>query len=170
MSTEFNKSKVAIVGRGEDLNWFNTMPGEQMAIRVHSKDVGGAFTIIEARVPPFSGPPLHYHENREEIFEVLEGRFRFHCAGEEFEVEPGTSVVVPRNSVHGWVNLGPKAARLLFTFVPGGIDDFFPEINQTPPEGWTDVGRQYDSWIVGAPLFAQAPLNATAAYPPKQND
>ncbi|MBM0744395.1 cupin domain-containing protein [Phormidium sp. CLA17] len=117
MSTEFSKGKVAIVGQSEDLNWFNTLPGEQMAIRVHSRDVGGAFTIIEVRVPPFIGPPLHYHEEREEIFEVLEGRFRFHCAGEEFEVTPGRSVVVPRNSVHGWVNLGPEAARLLFTFV-----------------------------------------------------
>lgn len=154
MNTEFSKSKVAIVGRGEDLNWFDTMPGEQMTIRVHSRDVAGAFTIIEARVPPFVGPPLHYHEQREEIFEVLEGRFRFHCAGEEFEVGTGTSVVVPRNSVHGWVNLGPGYARLLFTFVPGDIDQFFPQIGQTPPEAWTDLASQHDTWIVGAPLSA----------------
>ena len=86
MSTEANKSNVAIVGRGETLNWFDTMPGEQMAVRVPSREVGGAFTIIEARVPPFIGPPLHYHKEREEIFEVLAGRFRFHCAGDEFEV------------------------------------------------------------------------------------
>jgi mannose-6-phosphate isomerase-like protein (cupin superfamily) len=152
MSTEFSRNKVAVVGRSENLNWFSTMLGEEMAIRVHSKDVGGAFTIIEAHVPPFVGPPLHYHEDREEIFEVLEGRFRFHCAGEEFEVAPGTSVVVPRNSVHGWVNLGTEVARLLFTFVPGGIDEFFPQIGSTPPDSWTDLGHQYDSWIVGAPL------------------
>ncbi|MEP0873466.1 cupin domain-containing protein [Trichocoleus desertorum AS-A10] len=119
---------------------------------MHSKDVNGAFTIIEVDVPPFSGPPLHYHEDREEIFEVLEGRFRFHCAGEEFEVGPGTSVVVPRNTVHGWVNLGPGRARLLGTFVPGGIDEFFPQIGQTPPTGWIDLARQHDTWIVGAPL------------------
>ncbi|MBE9180023.1 cupin domain-containing protein [Oculatella sp. LEGE 06141] len=170
MGTEFSKDKVAIVGGGENLNWFNTMLGEQMAIRVHSKDVGGAFAVIEARVPPFIGPPLHYHEEREEIFEVLEGRFRFHCAGEEFEVVPGTSVVVPRNSVHGWVNLGPGTARLLFTFVPGGIDEFFPQIGLTSPEGWTDLGRQNDVWIVGAPLSVQAvPPNATAD-PATQND
>jgi quercetin dioxygenase-like cupin family protein len=152
MNTQFNQNNVAIVGRDEDLNWFNTVLGEQMAIRVHSKDVGGAFTIIEARVPPFVGPPLHYHEDREEIFEVLEGQFRFHCAGEEFEVAPGTSVVIPRNSVHGWVNLGPEVARLLFIFTPGGIDEFFPQIGQTSPEGWTDLARQYDTWIVGEPL------------------
>jgi mannose-6-phosphate isomerase-like protein (cupin superfamily) len=96
----------AVIGRPGDLAWFDTMPGEQMALRVHSEDVGGAFTIIEARVPAFTGPPLHYHEEREEIFEVLEGRFRFHCGGEEFETGPGTSIAIPRSSVHGWVNLG----------------------------------------------------------------
>lgn len=152
MSTQFNQSKVAIVRQSENLDWFDTVADEQMAIRVHSKDVGGAFTIIEVDVPPFSGPPLHYHEDREEIFEVLEGRFRFHCAGEEFEVGPRTSVVVPRKTVHGWVNLGSGRARLLGTYVPGGIDEFFPQIGQTPPEGWTDLARQHDTWIVGAPL------------------
>lgn len=150
-----NQSKVAIVGQSENLDWFDTVPGEQMAIRIHSKDVNGAFTIIEVNVPPFMGPPLHYHQEREEIFEVLEGRFRFHVEGKEFEVGPGTSVVVPRNTVHGWVNLEPGRSRMLFTFVPGGIDEFFPLISQTPPERWTELGNQNDIWIVGAPLSVQ---------------
>src|SRR5262245_5920393 len=118
MSTASKKREVAIVGRGEHLTWFETMPGEQMALRLHSRDVGGAFTVIEAPVPPYAGPPPHFHKEREEIFEVLEGRFRFHCAGDEFDVAPGTTVVVPRTAVHVWVNLGPGSARLLFTFVP----------------------------------------------------
>jgi mannose-6-phosphate isomerase-like protein (cupin superfamily) len=155
MSTATKKSDVAVVGRGEDLTWFDTMPGEQMALRLHSRDVGGAVTIVEARVPPFTGPPLLFHKEREEIFEVLEGRFRFHCAGEEFDVAPGTTVVLPRGAVHGWVNLGPGPARLLFTFVPGGIDGLFPEIRRTPPDGWADLGRRYDTWIVDAPLVAR---------------
>jgi mannose-6-phosphate isomerase-like protein (cupin superfamily) len=142
----------AVIGRPGDLAWFDTMPGEQMALRVHSEDVGGAFTIIEARVPAFTGPPLHYHEEREEIFEVLEGRFRFHCGGEEFEAGPGTSIAIPRSSVHGWVNLGPAPARLLFTFVPGGIEEFFPLIGQTPPSGWLELGRRHDIWTVGGPM------------------
>ena len=88
---------------------------------------------------------------------MLEGGFRFHCAGGEFDVAPGTTVVVRRNAVHGWVNLGPgpRPARMLFTFVPGGIDEFFPKIKPTPPDGWPDLGRQYDIWIVGAPLLIE---------------
>jgi quercetin dioxygenase-like cupin family protein len=147
----------AIVGRAGDLAWFDTMPGEQMAIRVRSGEVGGAFMIIEAHVPAYSGPPMHYHEEREEIFEVLEGNFRFHCAGEEFEASLGTSVVIPRKNVHGWVNLGATPARLLFTFVPGGIDEFFPLIGQTPGPGMLELSQRHDIWIVGEPMVANKP-------------
>jgi mannose-6-phosphate isomerase-like protein (cupin superfamily) len=146
----------AIVGRGQDIQWFDTMPGERMALRVHSRDVGGAFTILEARVPPLSGPPVHLHKDREEIFEVLEGRFRFQCAGEEFDVAPGTTVVVPRGVEHGWVNLGPGQARMLLTFVPGGIDDFFAEIGRTAPEDWPQLAKRHDTWIVGPPIDGKA--------------
>jgi mannose-6-phosphate isomerase-like protein (cupin superfamily) len=108
MNAVFRGGSGAIIAQADELSWFDTMPGEQMALRVHSADVGGAFTIVEARVPAYTGPPLHYHEEREEIFEILQGRFRFHCGGDEFEAGPGTSVVIPRNQVHGWVNLGTE--------------------------------------------------------------
>jgi quercetin dioxygenase-like cupin family protein len=161
MTTESSTSNsAAVIGRAEELVWFDTMPGERMAIRVRSGDVGGAFTVIEVHVPPFTGPPLHYHKQREETFEVLDGRFRFHCAGEEFEAGPGTSVVVPRNSVHAWVNLGPEPARMLFSFVPGEIDEFFPLIGQTPAEEWVELGRNHDIWIVGDPMVAEVTKRA----------
>jgi quercetin dioxygenase-like cupin family protein len=165
MSTVADDAKRAVVGRPDDLAWFDTMPGEQMALRVHSEDVGGAFTIIEVRGPAHTGPPLHYHEEREEIFEVLEGRFRFHCEGEEFDAGPGTSVVIRRNSVHGWVILGPAPARLLFTFVPGGIDEFFPLIGQTPPTGWFELGQRYDIWTVREPMVVDRSGDTTAGQP-----
>jgi quercetin dioxygenase-like cupin family protein len=157
MNTVSDDRSGAIVGWGDDLAWFDTMPGEQMALRVNSGDVGGAFTVIEAQVPAYAGPPMHYHEEREEIFEVLEGWFRFHCAGKEFEARPGTSVVIPRKNVHGWVNLGAAPARLLFTFVPGGIDEFFPLIGQTPPPRWHELGQRHDTWIVGEPMVVDNP-------------
>lgn len=152
MTAWSNELNAALVARAEDLDWFETMLGEQMAFRVRSGDVGGAFAIVEAHVPPFTGPPLHHHKEREESFEVLEGTFRFHCAGEEFDAGPGTSVVIPRNKVHAWVNVGSRPARLLFTFVPGGIDEFFPMIGTNSPEALLALGQQHDVWIDGPPL------------------
>jgi quercetin dioxygenase-like cupin family protein len=157
MTTESTNSKgaTAVVGLAENLDWFDTLPGEQMAFRVNSGDVDGAFSVIEVNVPPFTGPPLHFHKEREEFFVVLDGRFRFHCEGEEFEAGPGTTVVVPRNSVHAFVNLGPESARMMFSFVPGDIDEFFPLLGRTPAEDWTELGRKYDVWIVGDPMVAK---------------
>jgi hypothetical protein len=64
MEPNFSNDSGAVIGRAEDLAWFDTMPGGRMARRVHSADVGGAFTIVEADLPAFTGPPLHYHEER----------------------------------------------------------------------------------------------------------
>ncbi|MCW2660204.1 MAG: Cupin 2 conserved barrel domain protein [Mycobacterium sp.] len=70
------------------------------------------------------------------------------------KIEARTSVVIPRNNVRGWVNLGPGPARLLFTFVPGGIDELFPLIGQTSPDRWLELGQQHDTWSVGNPMDA----------------
>jgi hypothetical protein len=56
--------------------------------------------------------------------------------------------------VHGWVNLEPGPGRLLFTFVPGGIDEFFPLIGKTSPAGRPELGQQHDTWSVGNPMNA----------------
>lgn len=154
----------AIVTGAKDLHWIEATPGDLMALRIHSRDVAGAFTVVEARVMPFSGPPLHVHNERDEIFEVLEGRFRFICAGEIFDITEGTTVVVPRGVAHAWVNLGSRPARLLFSFVPGGIDDLFEEIGRTPPDEWAALAALHDTDIVGPPLVVEGAAEPCRAY------
>ncbi|MFC4807707.1 cupin domain-containing protein [Paenibacillus sp. GCM10023250] len=143
----------AAVTFAEDLEWFDTMPGEQMAIRIHSSQVGGAITVIEARVPALIGPPKHIHKEREEVFEILEGTFRFQVGEEEFEATPGTSVVVPRGIPHAWANVGHDTGRILFTFAPGGIDDFFLEISRHTIEEIGRLAEQNDTLIIGSPML-----------------
>src|SRR5262249_21917390 len=122
-----------------DLKWFDTVPGEQMAIRIDSRHVSGAVSIIEARVPAKIGPPAHLHKEHDEIFEILEGTFRFRVGEEEFDAPVGTNVVVPRGIRHTWANIGETTGRILLIFTPGGMDDFFAEIGRTPPEGWQEL-------------------------------
>ncbi|MED1791379.1 cupin domain-containing protein [Brevibacillus nitrificans] len=146
-----------VVTHAIELEWFDTMPGEQMAIRIHSRQVNGALTVMEARVPGFSGPPQHFHKEREEVFEILEGTFRFQCGDEVFDAKPGTSVVVPRGVPHAWANIGKEIGRILFTFIPGGIDEFFVQIGRTAPNDWAGLSVNYDTWIIGPPLFSDKP-------------
>lgn len=63
---------------------------------------------------------LHDHPHVQSTF-VREGRFRFSIDGEEFEVGPGDSFVIPSGARHGCVCL--QAGELIDTFTPRR-DDF----------------------------------------------
>jgi quercetin dioxygenase-like cupin family protein len=142
----------AVVSSAGGQPWVEFPPGDLMALRIHSRDVNGAFTIVEARVLPYSGPPLHVHHERDEIFEVLDGLFRFQCSDDVFDLAPGTTIVVPRGMPHAWVNLGPRPARLLFSFVPGGIDELFEKMTDTPPDQLAALAALHDTRVVGPRL------------------
>lgn len=145
----------AVVGASDGLRWFETTPGDLLALRIHSRDVGGAFTIVEARVLPWSGPPLHVHHERDEIFEVLDGAFRFQCGDDVVDISAGTTIVVPRGVPHAWVNLGARPARLLFSFVPGGIDELFEKMKDTPPDQLAALAAVNDTLVVGPRLVVE---------------
>lgn len=63
---------------------------------------------------------LHSHPHVQSTY-VEKGRFRFSIAGEEREVGPGDSFVIPSNAVHGCVCL--EAGTLIDCFTPRR-DDF----------------------------------------------
>lgn len=73
---------------GPDQAWFlaRRRPGRAYPVPHRRCGVADAFTILESLVEPGVGPSLHVHRDRDEIFEVPEGRFRFHCAGETSDV------------------------------------------------------------------------------------
>lgn len=152
MSFRFDLPKRAIIGRRDGLRWFESVPGGRAALRVDSEHVHGAFTITEIQAPPASGPMLHLHKSREEIFEIMEGEFRFQCAGEMFDASAGMTVVIPRGSEHAWINSGTQPGRLLSILIPGGIDDYFEEIGRTTPEDRPALSEHFDTLIVGPPL------------------
>ncbi|MFQ1702816.1 cupin domain-containing protein [Loktanella agnita] len=63
---------------------------------------------------------LHDHPHVQSTY-VESGRFRFTVAGEEMEVGPGDSFVIPSGARHGCICLEP--GRLIDTFTPRR-DDF----------------------------------------------
>lgn len=63
---------------------------------------------------------LHNHPHVQSTY-VEKGRFRFSVAGEEREVGPGDSFVIPSNAIHGCVCL--EAGTLIDCFTPRR-DDF----------------------------------------------
>ncbi|WP_051792623.1 cupin domain-containing protein [Amycolatopsis jejuensis] len=94
-------------------------------VAVSGAQTGGAFELIDFRGNA-ACPPPHIHREREECIQVLEGQFTFTIGTEEFEVEPGTWVYVPRGTRHGF--RASADARALILVTPAGLEGFFAEL------------------------------------------
>ncbi|WP_426031991.1 cupin domain-containing protein [Cypionkella sp. TWP1-2-1b2] len=130
-----------------DLDWFPTVPGEQMAIHVPSAQIGGRFAVVETIAEPGAAAPPHIHRSADEYFFVQQGEMHFVCDGVEFDAAAGTSVLIPRGVAHTWVNLTDKPVRTLVTFTPGGIEQMFKELAAVFPHGVEDLAARYDTYL-----------------------
>ncbi len=136
----------------QKIEWFEAEPDQQVTFKVKGSDVGGAYSVSEGILPPFSGPPLHIHENADEAFEILEGRLRFICEGEEFDAPAGTTVLIPKGAQHTWKNIGNSYARALAIFSPAGPEHMFLEFASTPLGRLPQMALRYGCRIIGPPL------------------
>ena len=84
-----------------------TIIGGSVRVLVDGEASGGQCCMFECPIPPGEGPPLHKHEREDELFYVLDGRFKFSVNGAEFIGEQGAFACAPRGSVHAFRNVGP---------------------------------------------------------------
>jgi len=96
------------------------------ALKASAASTGGAFTLIESRTD--GGAPPHVHEREDEAMYVLEGRIVVHVGEDEFTVDAGGFVFMPRGVLHDWDVAGPTA-RVLILAAPGGLDRFLNEFH-----------------------------------------
>lgn len=101
-------------------------------VKISGRDTGGSLEVIEFRGNAASPPP-HVHREREEYIHVLDGRFTFTLGDQEIEAAPGSWVVVPRGTRHGFT--ASPDARALILVTPAGLEDFFAELGQGLAEG-----------------------------------
>ena len=76
--------------------------------------------VVAFRFAEGGAGKLHSHPHVQSTY-VEAGRFRFSMEGEEFEVGPGDSFVIPSHAVHGCTCL--EAGTLIDCFTPRR-DDF----------------------------------------------
>ncbi|MFY9614338.1 MAG: cupin domain-containing protein [Candidatus Dormiibacterota bacterium] len=95
-------------------------------LRVSSEDSGGALEMIEYRGP--AAPPPHVHRERDEVFYILKGAFAFTLATDDFEVQQGEMVHVPRGTRHGFKP--QPGAEALLIIAPAGLEGFFAELGE----------------------------------------
>jgi mannose-6-phosphate isomerase-like protein (cupin superfamily) len=105
-------------------------PGAGLAddpgLKASQHSTGGALSVFETTVE--AGPPLHVHDRDDECFYVLDGELSVRCGRDVFDAAAGSFVFLPRGRAHRfWAR--DKPARLLLIAVPGGIEDYFDQIN-----------------------------------------
>jgi quercetin dioxygenase-like cupin family protein len=149
-------------GEGDAI-WFN---GSLVMVKVAGADTQDAFDLVETIARGGNATPLHIDPSCE-TFHLLEGKVRFHVAGQEHTAVAGDTVVLPRGVPHAF-KVTSDNARFLVLNVPGGHDRFFraagvPALTpELPPPGPPDMermktaARQSGIEILGPPPFAAA--------------
>jgi mannose-6-phosphate isomerase-like protein (cupin superfamily) len=115
------------------------------SLKASGPATGGAITVYETSIE--AGPPLHVHEHEDECFYVLDGQLAVRCGDDQYQAGAGSFVFLPRGRPHKFS--APEPARLLLIVVPGGIEEYFREINAARGhEELTSVGERYDIRVV----------------------
>jgi mannose-6-phosphate isomerase-like protein (cupin superfamily) len=100
-------------------------------------DTNGKYAIWEAIVPPSGGPPPHVHSREEEGFFILEGEITITINGERVVATAGMFANMPVGTPHSFKNESAKAAKMLISVAPAGLEKMFFEFGVPLPEGST---------------------------------
>jgi len=118
--------------------WFS---GDVYTVKLQAHQTNGAIGLIEASVPPGSGPVPHTHASQDETFYVLSGELEFLDGERTFTAKAGDVVFCPRRVRHRFMNVGLHTARMIFMYTPGGTEGIFVEGGDEP-----QAGVQVQAW------------------------
>ena len=125
-------------------------------VKISGKDTDGDLAVFEQTVlAKGANVPLHVHPHQDEVYYVLEGRFRFKAGEEIFELEAGDSIFLPRNLPHAWIVLSETAKSYLMVQPAGKLEEFFVAISNMPPgkrpsaEEMTKLSADHEMIVVG---------------------
>lgn len=147
----------------------NPVTGERITFTRTSAQTGGELAEIEWELKAGTAlTPEHLHLHQDKKFEILDGRLRLSCNGEQSVNGPGEVVVVPAGTPHTWATNSDEGARVRLTFTPGAaIEDFLDEYFRHGREGRINakgmlslpvtarLGLEHDVYLAGPPVPVQ---------------
>ena len=68
---------------------------------------------------------VHYHNDRESIYVILEGEARVHLNGEDYTLGPGEVAYLSPKDVHGVVGTGSQGLKMLEAWAPAERDTHY---------------------------------------------
>lgn len=140
--------------------------GAEITIKIRSSDTNGAFTVFEGLTAPLQGPSCTGTGTRMNGGTSSRANSDSKWTGGSFAASAGDTVFAPRGSRHTFQNVGSIPGRTLTTAVPGGIDDFFKELETVAPRGSTPdfaklkpIFEKHRQELLGPPPAARAVAN-----------
>lgn len=126
-------------------------------LKISGKDTGGELCFFEGDSDRKGGPPLHIHHEQDEIFYVIQGKFRFQVGDEKYEVSAGDCLFAPRKVPHAFVHIGDEKSKMMTIFQPAGkMEAFFHEFgkftSRPSPEVLKKIFSDHGMEVVGPPL------------------
>jgi quercetin dioxygenase-like cupin family protein len=109
---------------GESLEDLDMGGGSVLSLRVTGEQSNGLVAVIEGIVTD-GGPPLHMHEDEDEVVIVLDGELSYRVGEEHGVLAAGGLLWFPRAVPHAVANLSGRACRFLTVVTPAGIETFF---------------------------------------------
>ena len=88
------------------------------------------YSIIEITFPSGeeSEIPLHKHGNESLVMHVIEGNFSFRYGKETIEGNEDTVLRFEKGISHSYRKIGKDQGKLLVTYTPAGLENFFREL------------------------------------------
>lgn len=117
------KALIVPPGSSPELHAF----GNVLSVLLSGEQTGGKIAVMSEWTPPGGGPPLHRHNNEDEIFLVVEGRISYFAEGKWSEVAAGGAVYLPAGAAHCYRNIGAAPSRHWILTMPSGFEKFFAE-------------------------------------------
>ena len=139
-----------------------------ITIRISEADGEDGISVLEHRAPHGDSPPLHIHHTEDEVFQILEGEFRFLIDGQEHRAGAGEIVFAPKGTPHSYRVESVAGGRWQTITVNRDFERFVremarpaerPELPEPAGEpsdeakqALTEMASQYNIEIVGPPL------------------
>jgi mannose-6-phosphate isomerase-like protein (cupin superfamily) len=125
-SQDANKEAILLKkGQGRKYNL-----GPMTAIfKADKNETDNKYSVSEWWLEPHSeGPGAHLHENVVQTFYVIEGPLSFFLGDHWIDVEAGTFIRIPENTMHTFANRTNKKAGFINFDIPGGFENEMPSM------------------------------------------
>ena len=118
-------------------------------IIVSGSQTENKYSIIEITFPSGeeSEIPLHKHGNEALVMHVIEGNFSFRYGKETIEGNKNTVLKFEKEISHSYRKIGKDQGKLLVTYTPAGLENFFRELGTSTIEDFKK-SIQFDPVIV----------------------